>query len=64
MNERILDVFARNYAKEGMLAYVAGIQRQERANGVETLQHQTWSGANYYDALSKYLNTFMVAFSL
>jgi len=48
-----IDVFARNYAKEGMLAYVAGIQRQERANGVETLQHQTWSGANYYDSLIK-----------
>ncbi|CAG8772217.1 4462_t:CDS:2, partial [Acaulospora morrowiae] len=37
----------------GMLAYVQGIQRQERANGVETLQHQTWSGANYYDSLIK-----------
>ncbi|CAG8595326.1 3502_t:CDS:2 [Paraglomus occultum] len=48
-----IDVFSRNYAKEGMLAYVAGIQRQERANGVETLQHQTWSGANYYDSLIK-----------
>ena len=46
-------MFARNYAKIGMLAYVQGIQRQERSNGVETLQHQTWSGANYIDSLSK-----------
>ncbi|CAG8676698.1 14668_t:CDS:2, partial [Acaulospora colombiana] len=49
-----IDVFSRNYSKDGMLAYVQGIQRQERANGVETLQHQTWSGANYYDSLSNY----------
>lgn len=37
-----------------MLAYVAGIQRQERVHGVETLSHQKWSGAEYYDGLSKY----------
>ncbi|KAG9289261.1 hypothetical protein G9A89_007506 [Geosiphon pyriformis] len=48
-----IDVFARNYAKEGMLAYISGIQRLERKNGVEVLQHQTWSGANYYDSLIK-----------
>jgi isocitrate lyase len=47
-------LFARNYAKIGMLAYVQGIQRQERSNDVETLQHQTWSGANYVDSLSMY----------
>ncbi|RUS17223.1 isocitrate lyase [Endogone sp. FLAS-F59071] len=48
-----IDVFARNYAKYGMLAYVQGVQRQERENGVETLQHQKWSGAHYYDELIK-----------
>ncbi|KAF9585153.1 Isocitrate lyase [Lunasporangiospora selenospora] len=48
-----IDVFARNYADMGMHAYVDGIQRQERANGVETLAHQNWSGANYYDNLIK-----------
>lgn len=37
----------------GMLAYVQDIQRQERTHGVETLSHQTWSGANYYDQLLK-----------
>ncbi|KAI9098295.1 isocitrate lyase [Phlyctochytrium arcticum] len=49
----ITDLFARDYAKRGMLAYVEGIQRQERLNGVETLAHQKWSGAEYYDNLIK-----------
>ncbi|CAJ0912201.1 947_t:CDS:2 [Entrophospora sp. SA101] len=48
-----IDLFARKYAEIGMLAYVQDIQRQERVNGVETLQHQTWSGANYVDSLMK-----------
>ncbi|KAJ2190111.1 isocitrate lyase 1 [Coemansia sp. RSA 518] len=46
-----VDIFARNYAKRGMYAYVNGIQREERANGVETLAHQKWSGAKYMDSL-------------
>ncbi|KAJ2758593.1 isocitrate lyase 1 [Coemansia nantahalensis] len=45
------DMFAREYAVRGMHAYVNGIQRQERANGVETLAHQKWSGAKYVDGL-------------
>ena len=36
-----------------MLAYVEGIQRQERIHGVETLAHQRWSGAEYYDNMIK-----------
>ncbi|KAJ3035303.1 isocitrate lyase 1 [Rhizophlyctis rosea] len=52
-NALISDVFARDYAKRGMLAYVEGIQRQERNHGVEVLQHQRWSGAEYYDNLIK-----------
>lgn len=48
-----IDLFARDYSKRGMLAYVEQIQRVERANGVETLQHQAWSGANYVDFLLK-----------
>ncbi|KAG0339588.1 isocitrate lyase 1, partial [Podila humilis] len=48
-----VDVFAREFADKGMYAYVNGIQRQERTNGVETLAHQNWSGANYYDNLIK-----------
>ncbi|KAJ2302954.1 isocitrate lyase 1 [Coemansia sp. RSA 2705] len=46
-----VDMFARSYAKRGMYAYVNDIQRQERANGVETLAHQKWSGAKYVDSL-------------
>ncbi|KAI9502371.1 isocitrate lyase 1 [Coemansia spiralis] len=46
-----VDMFARQYAARGMYAYVNGIQRQERANGVETLAHQKWSGAKYVDSL-------------
>lgn len=52
-NALVTDTFARDFSKLGMLAYVQNIQRQERNFGVETLAHQTWSGANYYDSLMK-----------
>ncbi|KAL7749995.1 isocitrate lyase 1 [Sorochytrium milnesiophthora] len=45
------DLFARDYAKRGMLAYVEGVQRRERQEKVETLAHQKWSGANYVDSV-------------
>ncbi|GMG98675.1 hypothetical protein Nepgr_000515 [Nepenthes gracilis] len=45
----VVDTFARDFARRGMLAYVERIQREERNNGVDTLAHQKWSGANYYD---------------
>ncbi|KAH7531135.1 hypothetical protein JRO89_XSUnG0014200 [Xanthoceras sorbifolium] len=51
-NALVIDTFAKDYARRGMLAYVERIQREERNNGVDTLAHQKWSGANYYD---KYL---------
>ncbi|KAI8874307.1 isocitrate lyase, partial [Ramicandelaber brevisporus] len=47
------DLFAREYSKHGMRAYVHMIQRQERENGVETLEHQKWSGAYYIDSMMK-----------
>ncbi|KAB2610611.1 isocitrate lyase-like [Pyrus ussuriensis x Pyrus communis] len=50
----VVDTFARDYARRGMLAYVERIQREERNNGVDTLAHQKWSGANFYD---RYLKT-------
>ncbi|XP_078436999.1 isocitrate lyase-like [Wolffia australiana] len=43
--------FAPDFARRGMLAYVEGIQREERRHEIETLAHQKWSGANYYDRL-------------
>uniref|UniRef100_A0A7N0TB84 Isocitrate lyase n=1 Tax=Kalanchoe fedtschenkoi TaxID=63787 RepID=A0A7N0TB84_KALFE len=45
----VTDTFAKDYARRGMLAYVERIQREERNNGVDTLAHQKWSGANFYD---------------
>nr|XP_016435999.1 PREDICTED: isocitrate lyase-like [Nicotiana tabacum] len=45
----IVDTFAKDFAKRGMLAYVEKIRREERKHGVDTLAHQKWSGANYYD---------------
>ncbi|KAK9763436.1 isocitrate lyase 1 [Basidiobolus ranarum] len=50
-NSLSIDLFARDFAKRGMLAYVEGIQRREREFAVETLQHQKWSGAYYYDEI-------------
>ncbi|KDP25847.1 hypothetical protein JCGZ_22877 [Jatropha curcas] len=50
----VIDTFAKDFARRGMLAYVEKIQREERNNGVDTLAHQKWSGANYYD---RYLKT-------
>ncbi|KAJ1700846.1 hypothetical protein LUZ63_000625 [Rhynchospora breviuscula] len=50
----VVDTFAKDFAHRGMLAYVERIQREERNNGVDTLAHQKWSGANYYD---RYLKT-------
>ena len=53
-NALITSMFARDFANRGMLAYVERIQREERNNGVDTLAHQKWAGANYYD---RYLKT-------
>ncbi|XP_052484328.1 isocitrate lyase [Gossypium raimondii] len=49
----VTDIFSRDFARRGMLAYVEKIQREERNNGVETLAHQKWSGANFYDRYLK-----------
>jgi isocitrate lyase len=46
-----VDLFARDFAKRKMIAYVEMIQRQERTYGVETLTHQKWSGAEFMDTV-------------
>jgi len=46
-----IDNFAKAYASKGMGAYVNLIQREERANGVETLTHQKWSGSELVDKM-------------
>lgn len=52
-NALVTDLFARDYAERGMLAYVETIQRREREHRVETLTHQKWSGAEFYDNFMK-----------
>lgn len=45
------DMFAKNYANEGMLAYVRDVQRVERREKIEVLTHQKWSGADFMDQM-------------
>ncbi|CAO1634264.1 unnamed protein product [Sympodiomycopsis kandeliae] len=52
-NAFISDHFAKNFATDGMKAYVSIVQRKEREIGCEVLRHQEWSGASYVDALLK-----------
>ncbi|GJE88356.1 isocitrate lyase [Phanerochaete sordida] len=52
-NAYISDLFAKNYAKEGMKAYVELVQSREREIGCDVLTHQKWSGADYMDNLMK-----------
>lgn len=49
LNALATDQFARLFSSKGVIAYVEQIQRKERENKVETLAHQTWSGAKLYD---------------
>jgi isocitrate lyase len=51
-NSLAIDLFARDFAKRGMLAYVEGVQRQERENGVETLQQYVLLFMLFYHAMS------------
>ncbi|KAJ7095945.1 isocitrate lyase icl [Mycena belliarum] len=52
-NAYISDLFAKEFAKTGMKAYVELIQRKERELGTDVLTHQKWSGADYADNLIK-----------
>lgn len=45
--------FAKAFKEEGMYGYVSNVQRKERDNDVDVLQHQKWSGANYVDNVMK-----------
>lgn len=53
LNALATDQFAKDFQERGMLAYIEGVQRKERDAGVETLAHQTWSGAAYFDSMTK-----------
>lgn len=50
-NAYISDLFAQNFKKDGMKAYVEFVQRKERELGTDVLTHQKWSGADYADAM-------------
>ena len=41
--------FARTFAYNNMMAYVNDVQRVERNEEIETLQHQRWSGVELKD---------------
>ncbi len=51
------DNLARGYfGKEGMLAYVAGVQRQEIRQGIATVKHQDMAGSNIGDDHKEYFS--------
>lgn len=51
------DELARGYfADEGMLAYVAGVQRREIREGVATVKHQDMAGSNIGDDHKEYFS--------
>jgi isocitrate lyase len=50
-NGLVVTKLARSFGDEGMLAYVRDIQRQEKAEEVELLKHQKWSGAELVDRM-------------
>jgi len=47
----ITNELAREYKKDGMLAYVNLVQRREKELGCDVLTHQKWSGASYIDGI-------------
>ncbi|KAI1436951.1 isocitrate lyase [Xylaria sp. CBS 124048] len=50
-NATITTELAREYKKDGMLAYVNLVQRREKELGCDVLTHQKWSGASYIDGI-------------
>ncbi|KAI1087924.1 isocitrate lyase [Rostrohypoxylon terebratum] len=47
----ITNELARDYRKDGMLAYVNLVQRREKDLNCDVLTHQKWSGASYMDGI-------------
>ncbi|TQN70812.1 2-methylisocitrate lyase, partial [Colletotrichum shisoi] len=50
-NATITNELARDFKKDGMLAYVNIVQRREKEGGCDVLTHQKWSGAGYIDGI-------------
>ena len=49
VNGLAMTKFARNYEKDGVLAYVRDVQNEEKAIAASTLKHQSWSGVDLSD---------------
>ncbi|PKS09599.1 hypothetical protein jhhlp_004217 [Lomentospora prolificans] len=47
----ISNELAKEFKKDGMLAYVNIVQRREKELGCDVLTHQKWSGAKYMDGI-------------
>lgn len=47
----ITNELAKEFKKDGMLAYVDLVQRREKELGCDVLTHQKWSGASYIDGI-------------
>ncbi|KAI0173683.1 isocitrate lyase [Hypoxylon sp. FL1284] len=47
----ITNELAKEYKKDGMLAYVNLVQRREKELGCDVLTHQKWSGTSYIDGI-------------
>ncbi|TPX17593.1 uncharacterized protein E0L32_012103 [Thyridium curvatum] len=47
----ITNELARDFKRDGMLAYVNLVQRREKELGCDVLTHQKWSGASYIDGI-------------
>ncbi|KZL85293.1 isocitrate lyase [Colletotrichum incanum] len=50
-NATITNELAKDFKKDGMLAYVNIVQRREKEGGCDVLTHQKWSGASYIDGI-------------
>ena len=51
------DTLAKGYfGDEGMLAYVAGVQRKEIRQGIATVKHQDMAGSNIGDDHKEYFS--------
>ncbi|RYP36510.1 hypothetical protein DL767_003333 [Monosporascus sp. MG133] len=50
-NATITNELAKNFKRDGMLAYVNLVQRREKELGCDVLTHQKWSGAQYIDGI-------------
>lgn len=56
LNALASEKLAKDYGKRNMIAYVEGIQRQEKIHNVDQLLHQKWSGAELVDRQQMLVN--------